>query len=211
MLLLWCKLPASRLANSTPVRRLWQTVPPAGLPVTVDEARDACQSLYSGDDARLLQLIQAAVAHIDGADGVLGRAIMPQTWKMRVDNARYEIDIPLPPLIAVSSVSVISTEFVSTPVVNGYTVIGVNPATITLPADLAFAGAEITFMCGYATIIPEPLTYVPAVPESLRLAILMLVRHWYDHPGIIEVGRISMQPLPMAVASLLAPYRVMSV
>jgi uncharacterized phiE125 gp8 family phage protein len=174
-----------------------------GVPVSVDEARDACQSLYSGDDARLLQLIEAATAHIDGADGVIGRAIMPQTWKVRIENPGYEIDLPLPPLIAVSTVSMVGSDGISVPLVaglDGYTVIGGNPATVIIQPDQSATVCEIVYTCGYT-----------AVPESLRLAILMMVRHWYDHPGLVEAGRNPLQPLPMAVDSLLMPYKVQSV
>lgn len=165
----------------------------------MDEARDACQSLYSGDDARLLQLIHAAVAYIDGSDGVLGRAIMPQQWRMSVTFPGIEVDIPLPPLIDVVSVAVATSDAPAALLANGYTITGQNPGTLTLPGP-SYSICDIIFECGYTE-----------VPENLRLAILMLVRHWYDHPGIVEVGRIAMHALPMAVDSLLAPFKVQSV
>lgn len=165
----------------------------------MDEARDACQSLYSGDDARLLQLIHAAVAYLDGMDGVLGRAIMPQQWRMSVTSPGGEVDIPLPPLIEVVSVAVATADASPSLLSNGYTVAGMNPATLTLPGP-SYSICDVIFECGYT-----------AVPENLRLAILMLVRHWYDHPGIVEAGRIAMHALPMAVDALLAPFKVQSV
>lgn len=181
--------------RNAPIRRLWQTQPPVGVPVTVDEARDACQSLYSGDDARLLQLIYAAVAYLDGADGVLGRAIMPQTWTLWTNERGTVFRLPLPPLIEVVSVAVSEIDAAPAPLLEGYTVVG---DAVTLPSIAAVT--EIVFRCGYEV-----------VPENIRLAILMLVRHWYDHPGVVETGRIAIHTLPFAVESLLKPLKVQSV
>jgi uncharacterized phiE125 gp8 family phage protein len=64
------------------------------------------------------------------------------------------------------------------------------------------AGVEIDVEVGYGG--------APAnVPESLRQALLLLVAHWYENRGMIAIGQ-TVAVLPMAVAALIAPYRVLS-
>jgi len=75
------------------------------------------------------------------------------------------------------------------------------PWTLTEPGRTA-AGIEIDVEVGYGG--------APAnVPETLRQALLLLVAHWYENRGLVAVGQ-SVAVLPMAIAALIAPYRVLS-
>jgi uncharacterized phiE125 gp8 family phage protein len=47
------------------------------------------------------------------------------------------------------------------------------------------------------------------VPEPLRQAIKHLVAHWYENRGLIAIGH-TVAVLPLTVAALIAPYRVLS-
>jgi uncharacterized phiE125 gp8 family phage protein len=181
-----------------PVRRLTLTTPPTDLPVTLTEAREACQVLWQGDDAQIMGLIHAATSYIDGMDGVLGRAIMPQEWTMTVDNYSQSIELPLPPFREIVSVAALDEEGAATALAaTEYRTIGTNPATLLLPANTTAAGVQIVFGCGYDD-----------VPDAIRYAVLMLVRHWYDFPGIVVSGAVAMHKQPMTVEALLAAYKV---
>ena len=75
------------------------------------------------------------------------------------------------------------------------------PGTLTGPGRAA-AGIEIDVEVGYGA--------APAnVPETLRQALLLLVAHWYENRGLIAIGR-SVAVLPLPIAALIAPYRVLS-
>ena len=50
--------------------------------------------------------------------------------------------------------------------------------------------------------------FVGVVPEPLRLAIQMLVGHWYEHREAYSDG-FALKEVPMAVNALLGPYRMM--
>lgn len=180
------------------------TIPPADPPVQLQEVREALQILHTEDDARLQQLIYAATAYLDGMDGVLGRALMPQTWKLIVDRFTAAIDLPLPPFRSLTSVTYNDELDVSTVLdAAEYRVVGVNPASVYFSAvrpavSSTFAGnVEIVYECGYTDL-----------PQSLRYAIMALIRHWYDNPGIVHVGMIALQTLPLTVDALLMPYKV---
>jgi uncharacterized phiE125 gp8 family phage protein len=78
------------------------------------------------------------------------------------------------------------------------------------PARLAFvpwavpqprrthAGIELDVVAGYGD-------EGSAVPEPLRLAVRLLLAHWYEHRGTAG----ALPPVPAAVTALMAPYRVL--
>lgn len=72
-----------------------------------------------------------------------------------------------------------------------------------LPAPgRATAGIELDVTVGYGDAAID-------VPEALRQAIRLLVAHWYDNRGVVTTGP-NYSPLPLSVAALLAPYRILS-
>lgn len=54
---------------------------PVSTPVDLADLKAHLRVDHDDDDATLAALMASAVAHLDGWTGVLGRAIMPQTWK----------------------------------------------------------------------------------------------------------------------------------
>lgn len=103
--------------------------------VTLDRAKSALRVDTTADDVRIRQLVDAATQRLDGAEGILGRALMPQTWRLDVqafpgaqvvgdlDDLTVSrefsglaqhvvgyIEIPLPPLISVSLVQYLDTD-----------------------------------------------------------------------------------------------------
>jgi hypothetical protein len=74
--------------------------------LTLEEAKTYLA--YDDDDLddMLSRLIAAATEKLDGRDGLLGRALHPQTWELVLpDFPRKEIELPLPPTLEVLSVS----------------------------------------------------------------------------------------------------------
>lgn len=49
---------------------------------------------HDDDDALIAALERAAVAHLDGWTGVLGRCIMPQTWEISVAEGVHTLPFP---------------------------------------------------------------------------------------------------------------------
>jgi len=79
---------------------------PATEPLTTDEARLQVSETDTAHDAALDAWIATAREHLDGPDGVLGRALITQTWELLLDRfpAGREIPLPLPPLQSVVSI-----------------------------------------------------------------------------------------------------------
>ena len=96
------------------------------LPVSLAEVKAGANLDGSEDDAKIAGLIRTAVEMIDGPDGEIQRALITQSWEMRLDcfpgfsfwpyrhSTRWEatfhppyteIEIPLPPLQSVKSIT----------------------------------------------------------------------------------------------------------
>lgn len=86
---------------------LMRTVGPAFEPITLEEAREHIGAGTSPDlDALLAARIVAARERFEEATG---RALIDQTWVLRLASFPYEITLPRAPLIAVSSIGYLDT------------------------------------------------------------------------------------------------------
>ncbi len=86
--------------------RLFRETSPAELPVSIFEARSHLRVDHSEDDALIAGYIAAATDALDGRDGLLGRALVTQRWRLVLDAfPAGPIVLPLPPLRSVLSLS----------------------------------------------------------------------------------------------------------
>lgn len=183
--------------------------------VTVDQVKKQIHVDTSADDERIQSLIEAAVERIDGPRGVLGRALLPQTWQLQLPNwghhheSRWQhaIRLPLPPTIGVTRIEYVdSSGNLQTLAADQYRVVpGGNEGDLILEElnvqwpsvfqNLPDA-VRVTFDCGYrSTTSPED----NAVPKPIQQAVVMTVESWYDKTGL--------EDLPEVVQTLLLPYR----
>lgn len=68
--------------------------PPTSPVVGLTDLRKHLKVTDDDDDLLITALERAAVAHLDGWSGILGRCIMPQTWEMRLDAGRHVLPFP---------------------------------------------------------------------------------------------------------------------
>jgi hypothetical protein len=78
---------------------------PTAQPITLDEAK--LHLRVDGDDENLeiSTIVLAAVSHLDGYAGILGRCLMPQTWSQEYETPTIDLVLPLGPVSAVVSVT----------------------------------------------------------------------------------------------------------
>lgn len=173
--------------------------PPSEEPVTLAEARDYCELIGTAHDTLLTSLIAGARKHIEQR---LNRALITQTRALRIDA------FPCGPIIIREGLlqSLTSVEYVD---VNG------NPQTFTdyqldqhsdpprispaygyaWPATRCQMDAvTVTYVCGYGA--------AAAVPEDIRIALLMIVADVIDNRAA-SVDRAVENP---AVRYFLDPY-----
>jgi len=86
---------------------------PTGDVVTTAEAKAFLRYTESDRDTEIDGFLSAAVGRWDGPNGVLGRALLTQTWDMKLDafpDDGEPIQIPLPPLQSITSITYVDGE-----------------------------------------------------------------------------------------------------
>jgi uncharacterized phiE125 gp8 family phage protein len=181
------------------------TAPPAE-PVTVAEMKTHLRIDHSDHDTYIATLIAAAREHLDGPFGILGRAIVEQTWDYYLDAfpVLSSLRMPLPSLISVGSVKYYDTDQVLQTLDSAdYTVDAVSaPGWIVIgdggwPSTYDMINAVIVrFTAGWASDSASPPDYGANVPETLKLAIKLMVAAQYGPSG----GNEGMEKAAMALA-----------
>lgn len=174
--------------------------------VGLDAVKAQLRVDYPDEDILIEGLIAAAIGHLDGRSGILGRCLSAQTW--RLDCAGPDLDgrvgIDLPPIQSVLSVHVLK-----------------DGTSVEWPADerrlewhgeRAFIAAknghswpsrdnrpdavQITFTTGYQDELPAPI----------HQAIVLIVSDLFQNREA-SAGAVSPE-INFGVSALLAPYRV---
>ena len=159
--------------------------------VTVSELKAHLRVDHSDDDALIEGLEAAAVAHLDGWTGVLGRPIRSQQWRQEFTSSERA-------RLAMPDVTEITVE--------AFDAAG-DAVTVasTLMADyrghwVEIVGghdkARVTYTCGMKA------TQIPAA----QMAVKLLVGHWYENRETVALGA-SPQSMPFAVDALVTAMR----
>jgi len=179
---------------------------PAIEPVTLDEAKAHLKVDTTGDDALIGGLISTARTRVEWH---IKRALITQSWTHWRDDwpACGVLEIPLPPLQAVTSITTYAmndaasvldagTYQVDTASMPGRAAL---KAGVAPPLDLrALNCAAVAFRAGYGDTGSD-------VPADLRQAILQIVACHYANRGDISV-----EP-PAEAFALMQAYRVISI
>jgi uncharacterized phiE125 gp8 family phage protein len=165
---------------------------PAGEPVSLAEAKAFLKVDDNAEDGLITTLISAARLHVEG---VTGRALLAQSWRVVLDAwpADRQVRLPVTPFMAVSEITAYDAvggahdvplaQFLSEPDRL------LLPATVAgMPALRERQGIEIDYVAGFGT---EP----EDVPADIRQALLVLVAYWYEHrDAVITAGSGAMVP-----------------
>lgn len=184
---------------------------PTKLPVELNDMKAWVAIDYDDDDVKIGAMIEAATQHFDGRTGILGRGIMPQTWRVQLGQFRSCIRLPLLPFQSVISVKYFDGDNAEQTVSDN--IYGVYEDSI---------GAYITLLSGqswpstYDRVDAVTIDYVVGyknsakVPGPIKTAIMILVADLYDNPdGVSDVGSIFDQNA--VVSRMIAPFRLIGV
>lgn len=176
------------------------------------DAKAHLRADFDDDDALIQGYIDAAISMLDGRDGVLQRALAPQTWALELAGfpACGTIELPLPPLQEVQAVEYLAgdgdwetLDEEAYEVVTGeqglLSVRGAWPAT-----GRALVTVRVTFRAGYALATGDE---GEAPPAQLLQLLKLLVGNWYENREPIVVGQ-SVADLPLAAQTLINNLRV---
>lgn len=176
-----------------------QTVAPTELPVSFFDAKTHLRVDHSDEDTLIAALLAAAVSHLDGWSGILGRCLMPQTW--RLDLRCFEgstICLPFPDVqgvvIEYTDPDGVTQTF---PSENYYLINTTSGAKLETVSNLSWPAVymrpdavRVTMVCGYAT-----------VPAAIKAAILLHLGALYENRGA------DTDALPFAYDALIGPHR----
>lgn len=180
-----------------------RTVAPANMPVSLAEAKAHLRVDHDDQDDLISAQIKAATAWLEGYSGILGRALVTQTWRQDFGSFANRIPLPLTPVTAIENVNYFDADDVQQTL---------DPSVYALLADARSAylalqpgqswpsayrrddAVSITFTAGYGAAAD--------VPEPIRQAILLIVQRLFDGADIsIDVA------IDRTVHALIAPYR----
>ncbi|WP_439150758.1 head-tail connector protein [Sulfitobacter sp.] len=179
---------------------------PAAEPITIVDAKRHLRVTGSDEDEYITSLISAAVAFVD-AEGVLGRAMVTQTWAKWVSQAPGYVLIRLGPNTTLTAVDYYDADSVlQSATLGDFETRLEGDFVIVKPVENgAWPAAEtrndairLTFTAGYGGAAD--------VPQSVKHALLLLVGHWYENRD--AASAVSMSELPLAFNSLLNAHRV---
>lgn len=155
-----------------------RTIAPEGALVDLADLKAHVRVDSSEDDALIQALEKAAVAHLDGWRGVLGRCILPQTWEVNYPAAGI-YRLPFPDVVSVA----VTTGTAS-----------LAHDSLGSRVDLS-AGGTVTLVAA----MPEDAL------DQVRLIVKLLVGHWYENREATTA--LALKSAPMAVEALLSPIR----
>lgn len=190
--------------------QLIRTIAPVGLPITVEEARQQAEFDSDHRDDLIQSYIEAAVDLLDGPTGMLGRAIVTQTWRLELAAWPACLVLPVEPVQSVS-VSYINAAGVTVAVDGSAHYL--RQSTSAAP-ELHWAAGWTNPPLSASAPYPVKLDIVAGFgdagncPAAIRQAMRMIVAHWVDVRSTVNIGNI-VNEVPMAASALLARYRRM--
>lgn len=215
-----------------PKLRPVRTVAPSVAPISLDDVKGQSRIDAGDEDATLQLYIDAATSYLDGFSGILGRALITQTWRQDYPQFCWPwlpgvspyfypywqnlgMRLAVGDVQSVTSVTyydtnnqqqTLSTSIYSLMIDDRGAYIGLKPNQNWPTTYVRDDAVRVTYVSGYG----DDAT---AVPGAIRLAMCMLVAQWYENREnvILPMTRATIQNLPFAVDALLAPFSAVGV
>jgi len=176
---------------------------PALEPVSLAEAKAFLKIDDEAEDGLIATLITAARLHVEG---VTGKALMAQTWRVICDRWPEDrtVRLPVRPFRSLAAVTAYDADGVphDVPLAQFLS----EPERLLLPADVAGMpalrerqGIEIDYVAGFGETAGD-------VPMDIRQALLTLVAHWHEHRDAVVIAG-SGAVVPSGFDQLVAPHR----
>ena len=183
--------------------------PPAETPISLTEVKRFVQAMeFSDDDTLLNFMIASATSYLDAYDGILGAAIVAQTWSQSFERVcGREIEIPVVPLIQIVSVKYFDeVDVEQTFDASNYRVhadgrrpyIKLKPGSSWPSTSDRDDAITITWQAGFGAATD--------VPYDIKAAMLHLIFHWYINREAVNVGQAAYE-VPLSFNDLIAPIR----
>ena len=186
------------------IRSLTLTTAATEYPLLLEEVKESLRVTTDDENAYIQALIAAATGY---AQQATARQLVSATWTMGLDYFSETIYVPRPPLRSVTSIQYLDSAGDSQTLSSSLYRVD----TASLPGRIepaygqswpstreTIAAVTVVFVAGYGA--------AASVPNEIKLAIRLLVGHWYEHREPVAVGNI-VSDIPMSVESLLSHHR----
>jgi uncharacterized phiE125 gp8 family phage protein len=194
---------------------------PTAEPLTLAEVKAHCAIDSDDFDTILTGCVAGVRAHLEKT---LGRALVTQTWELRLPNFPAfgdAIELPRPPLQSVTSVSYVDTfgetATLATAAYQVYGVGGDQPGAIAPAYGLSWPevrrlpeAVTIRFTAGYPGDGASPEDLAANVPPDIKAAMLAMVADLFANRESVSADQTYSIPIPATAKSLLAPFKVWS-
>ncbi len=192
--------------------QLTRSVAPAVDLVTLAEAKAHLRVEHSAEDTLIQDYTTAAIELLDGRYGTLGRALVNQTWILKLPcfPASRVIELPLPPLVSVTDIKYNDTASAEqTMTATDYTVQADHfVGRIVLGSDKSWPSTDnevdavtITYVAGFGATSA-------AVPAAIKAAARVIIGELYANRGFSMAPDAVQSNAQKAVTALLRPYKV---
>jgi len=187
---------------------------PSSEPVTLANARTAIGITDAADTSSDTTITRHITEAREWVEKFLQRALITQTWKLRLDQwpANSIIELPFGPVQSVSSVTYTDSAGATQTIdaADYYTdIYSLQPRLMpayneSWPDARNFPDSiAIQYVCGYGTA-------GTAVPGPIIHAIYRIIGHWIKFQPALE-GGVTITRVPFAVEQMLEPYRLIKV
>lgn len=165
--------------------------------VSLDEVKAHCRIDSNEEDLFLIDLISAATAYLDGYSGILGRALLPQTWRQDFTYFEDRLRLSVDPVSSVTSLTYRDeSDVTQTLASSAYALLKDDIGSyvaLTPGSDWPVVGErenniQVTYVAGSSD-----------VPASIRLAALFMIASWFS-------DRVA-GAIPPQASALLTPFR----
>lgn len=171
--------------------------------VTLEEAKLYARIDWTDENALIESLIAAAEQRLDAYDGIIGQALLTQTWRQSFDRfGGSMIRLKVEPVQSVTSIKYFDADNVEQTVASlAYGLYAddlgpfVEPLTGQAWPSSVYTRRDavtVTYVAGFGA--------VDAVPEPIKQAIKELVAYWFNN-------REAMGTIPESVTELIFPYK----
>jgi len=160
----------------------------------LDEVKAHLRVDYADEDGLIELYYTAAEHYLDGPRGILGRALYPQIWGVELDASVTSLALPFPDVQAVEAY------IDGAPVASEFARSGLQ----YLVEGDGFDKLHITLGMGAYTGTPGEIRH--DIPASLKLAMYMLIGHWFEHRIAVNGPDLAAK-VPLAFDAIISPYK----
>lgn len=180
--------------------RLTLATAPAFQILDLEETKAALRIEDPDDDVFITSLIEVAAEHIEGREGITRKQFRQAGYIARLPVLACQVELPLPPLVSVSSLSTVDEDGEETLLAASEYDVHADSYVGRVVSEWADDVREVivSYTCGY----PD----AASIPAPVRHAARLLVGHWELHrEAVVERQAYA---IPIGVHDLLKPFSV---